>query len=51
MQSGFEHELKIRWLGPCYHIPGVQGNSVAKSNVPDIRERFRYDTLSQEHEM
>ena len=51
IQSGFEHELKKRWLGDCYHLPGVQGNSVAKSNVPDIRERFRYDTLSEELNM
>ncbi|KAG8530823.1 uncharacterized protein KY384_004180 [Bacidia gigantensis] len=51
IQSGFEHELKKRWLGDCYHLPGVQGNSVAKSNVPDIREKFRYDTLMEELEM
>ena len=48
VQSGFEHELKKWWLGDCYHLPGVEGNSVAKSNVPDIRERFRYDTLLEE---
>ena len=51
LQSGFEHELKQRWLGPSYDLQGVDGNDVAKSNVPDIRERFRYDTLAQEHEM
>ncbi|KAL9103283.1 MAG: hypothetical protein Q9163_001661 [Psora crenata] len=48
IQSGFEHELKKRWLGDRYHSSGVEGNSVAKSNVPDIRERFRSDTLQEE---
>ena len=51
IQSGFEHALKQRWLGPDYHLPGVTGNNVAKSNVPNIRERFRHDTLVQELEM
>ena len=51
IQSGFEHELKQRWLGPDYHLPGVNGNNVAKSNVPNIREKFRHDTLVQELEM
>lgn len=51
IQSGFEHELKQRWLGPDYHLPGVTGNSVAKSNVPNIRKKFRHDTLVQELEM
>ena len=50
MQSGFEHELKQRWLGPDYHLPGVQGNNVAKSNVPNIREKFRFETLDHEHQ-
>ncbi|KAL8823867.1 MAG: hypothetical protein Q9191_005484, partial [Dirinaria sp. TL-2023a] len=48
LQSGFEHELKQRWLGVDYRLPGVQGNSVAKSNVPDIRKKYRQDTLDYE---
>ncbi|KAL9585113.1 MAG: hypothetical protein Q9212_001710 [Teloschistes hypoglaucus] len=51
MQSGFEHELKQRWLGPNYHLPGVQGNNVAKTNVPNLREEFRHRTLEHEREM
>lgn len=51
MQSGFEHELKQRWLGPNYHLPGVQGNNVAKTNVPNLREDFRHRTLEHEREM
>ncbi|KAI9713302.1 MAG: hypothetical protein M1812_006661 [Candelaria pacifica] len=50
-QSGFEHVVKQRWLGPSYILPGVKGNTVAKSNVPDIREAFRHETLLQEHLM
>lgn len=48
MQSGFERELKQRWLGSNYLLPGVKGNDVVKSNVPDIREKFREDTLLQQ---
>ncbi|KAL1965321.1 hypothetical protein VTN77DRAFT_5923 [Rasamsonia byssochlamydoides] len=44
-QSGFELALKQRWLGTQCHLPGVAGNNVAKSNVPDIREAFRHETL------
>ena len=44
-QSGFERSLKARWLGSDCSLPGVSGNNVAKSNVPDIREAFRHETL------
>ncbi|KAL8943550.1 MAG: hypothetical protein Q9216_001008 [Gyalolechia sp. 2 TL-2023] len=50
-QSGFEYELKQRWLGPNYQLPGVQGNNVAKTNVPNMREGFRHNTLENEREM
>lgn len=43
-QSGFELSLKQRWLGSNCSRPGVAGNNVAKSNVPDIREAFRHET-------
>ncbi|KAF7712169.1 AMP deaminase [Penicillium ucsense] len=47
-QSGFELSLKKRWLGSNCGLPGVAGNNVAKSNVPDIREAFRQETLQAE---
>ncbi|EDN91991.1 hypothetical protein SS1G_07853 [Sclerotinia sclerotiorum 1980 UF-70] len=50
-QSGFEHSVKQRWLGPDYDLPGVKGNTMAKSNVPNIREGFRHETLMQELSM
>jgi AMP deaminase len=48
VQSGFEFAIKQRWLGPDFHLPGVKGNTMAKSNVPNIREGFRHETLLQE---
>ncbi|KAE8385239.1 hypothetical protein BDV23DRAFT_165234 [Aspergillus alliaceus] len=47
-QSGFELSLKQRWLGANCSAAGVYGNNVAKSNVPDIREEFRHETLMRE---
>ncbi|KAH6670702.1 hypothetical protein B0J14DRAFT_640687 [Halenospora varia] len=47
-QSGYEHAVKQRWLGRDYNLPGVRGNLMAKSNVPNIREGFRHETLLQE---
>ncbi|KAJ5307147.1 hypothetical protein N7476_007803 [Penicillium atrosanguineum] len=47
-QSGFELSLKQRWLGSNCSAHGVAGNNVAKSNVPDIREAFRHETLQAE---
>ncbi|KAJ5915260.1 hypothetical protein N7454_011014, partial [Penicillium verhagenii] len=48
IQSGFELSLKKRWLGSNCNLPGFAGNNVAKSNVPDIREAFRHETLQSE---
>ncbi|KAJ5370123.1 AMP deaminase [Penicillium cataractarum] len=50
-QSGFELSLKRRWLGSDCGLPGVAGNNVAKSNVPDIREAFRHETLLAERSL
>ncbi|KAK1911919.1 putative zinc finger protein [Pyrenophora teres f. teres] len=47
-QSGFEHVVKQKWLGGNYHLPGVAGNDMARSNVPSIREAFRHETLMGE---
>ena len=48
-QCGFELQLKQRWLGKYCYLPGVLGNDVSKSNVPDLREAFRHETLKSEH--
>ncbi len=48
LQSGWEMEIKRHWLGPNFYLPGPRGNVVAKTNVPDIRLRFREETLREE---
>ncbi|KAI5776656.1 hypothetical protein EDC01DRAFT_681312 [Geopyxis carbonaria] len=48
LQSGFEHALKARWLGNDFHLPGIGGNNMDKSNVPNIRISFRHETLQEE---
>jgi AMP deaminase len=48
LQSGWEAQLKRRWLGNEYHVPGPKGNEINKSNVPSIRLTYRYLTLVEE---
>uniref|UniRef100_A0AC34QH07 AMP deaminase n=1 Tax=Panagrolaimus sp. JU765 TaxID=591449 RepID=A0AC34QH07_9BILA len=48
LQSGFEHRVKIHWLGPNYREEGVLGNDVSRTNVPDIRVSFRHEALIDE---
>ncbi|KAF9433929.1 AMP deaminase [Entomortierella beljakovae] len=51
IQSGFENKVKKDWLGENWHLPGVEGNNMAKSNVPNIRIGFRHVTLQEELDM
>jgi len=46
--SGFPHKMKQHWLGPNYTREGVAGNDISRTNVPDIRVAFRYETLLDE---
>ena len=48
LQSGFPDHAKQHWLGPNYHLPGVAGNDVKRTNIPNIRVAFRYETLMDE---
>jgi AMP deaminase len=48
LQSGFEHEVKTAWLGEGYWLPGAAGNNPAKTNIPQSRRCFRYETLVDE---
>ncbi|KAL7820544.1 hypothetical protein V8C44DRAFT_316968 [Trichoderma aethiopicum] len=50
-QSGYERSIKQQWLGQDFEKPGKDGNNVAKTNVPDRREEFRYHTLLQERDI
>lgn len=40
--------MKHHWLGPNYTREGVAGNDISRTNVPDIRVGFRYETLVDE---
>lgn len=51
LQSGFEAAVKQRWLGPNYQVPGVGGNAMEKTNVPNIRVEYRHETLLEELKM
>ncbi|XP_067012263.1 AMP deaminase 2 isoform X2 [Anabrus simplex] len=48
LMSGFPHKMKQYWLGPNYTKEGVAGNDITRTNVPDIRVGFRYETLVDE---
>ncbi|KAG5684195.1 hypothetical protein PVAND_013434 [Polypedilum vanderplanki] len=48
IMSGFSHKVKQHWLGPNYTREGVAGNDITRTNVPDIRVAFRYETLLDE---
>eukprot|EP00094_Tigriopus_californicus_P004108 TCALIF_03957-PA protein Name:"Similar to Ampd2 AMP deaminase 2 (Rattus norvegicus)" AED:0.05 eAED:0.05 QI:23/1/0.88/1/0.87/1/9/284/755 len=48
VMSGFSHHMKQHWLGPNYMREGVAGNDMTRTNVPDIRVAYRYETLVDE---
>lgn len=48
IQSGFEMEVKGRWLGQYWYLPGDAGNEINKTNVPNSRLVFRHRTLQGE---
>lgn len=41
-------QVKSHWLGPNYTKEGPEGNDIRRTNVPDIRVSYRYETLCQE---
>ncbi|KAF9392669.1 AMP deaminase [Mortierella sp. AD011] len=49
--SGFENKIKKHWIGKKWYLPGVEGNDMAKTNVPNIRVAFRSETLREELDM
>lgn len=51
LQSGWEAQIKSHWVGKDFEKEGVEGNDVEKTNVPDIRINYRYETLSTELEL
>ncbi|OQR69064.1 AMP deaminase 2-like [Tropilaelaps mercedesae] len=51
LMSGFPHSVKRNWLGHDYDCEGVASNDVRKTNVPDIRVAYRFETLVGELDM
>ncbi|GMM34031.1 AMP deaminase [Saccharomycopsis crataegensis] len=51
LQSGFENKLKKNWISAKVGVDGPDGNDLEKTNVPDIRLAYRYDTLMNEREL
>lgn len=41
-------QSKQYWLGPNYTKEGVAGNDITRTNVPDIRVAYRYETVVDE---
>uniref|UniRef100_A0A8C8DCJ1 AMP deaminase n=1 Tax=Oncorhynchus tshawytscha TaxID=74940 RepID=A0A8C8DCJ1_ONCTS len=48
LMSGFSHKVKSYWLGPHYIKEGQEGNDIRRTNVPDIRVEYRYETMCEE---
>lgn len=48
LMSGFSHKVKSYWLGPHYMQEGQEGNDIRRTNVPDIRLAYRFETLCEE---
>jgi len=48
LMSGFPHEFKQHWIGQQYQREGVSGNDVQRTNLPNIRVAYRYETLVDE---
>jgi hypothetical protein len=38
----------MHWVHETYWQPGPQGNDIHKTNVPNLRMRFRYDNHQEE---
>jgi len=48
IMSGFQEKTKEHWIGENYKKKGVSGNAIEKTNLPDIRVAYRYETLLAE---
>ncbi|KAI9099699.1 hypothetical protein DFS34DRAFT_678264 [Phlyctochytrium arcticum] len=51
LQSGWELKIKKHWLGARCNLHGPAGSAIQKSNVPNIRLAYRYQTLMKERYM
>ncbi|KAK9839161.1 hypothetical protein WJX74_010777 [Apatococcus lobatus] len=51
LHSGFPHQVKMHWVHSLYWRQGPEGNDIHKTNVPNLRMRFRFDTFSEEQHL
>lgn len=47
-QARVAAQVKKHWVGTHYWRPGPSGNDIHKTNVPNLRMRFRYDCHQEE---
>ncbi|XP_015785478.1 AMP deaminase 2 isoform X2 [Tetranychus urticae] len=48
LMSGFPIKVKQHWIGPDYAKEGVACNDITRTNLPDVRVAYRYETLVDE---
>ncbi|TNN82937.1 AMP deaminase 2 [Liparis tanakae] len=48
LMSGFSQGVKDFWLGPHHTKEGQESNDIRRTNVPDIRVAYRYETMCEE---
>lgn len=48
LQSGFDHQSKLHWLGKDYFLRSPESNDTHVTNVPKIRIAFRLGLLDEE---
>ena len=48
LKRGGAPQVKMHWVHENYWQPGPQGNDIQKTNVPNLRMRFRYDNHQEE---
>lgn len=41
-------QVKMHWVHQYYWLQGPQGNDIHKTNVPNLRMRFRFDNHQEE---
>ena len=48
LPSSSHPQVKQHWLGQYYDEEGVAGNDITRTNIPNVRVAYRYETLSEE---
>ncbi|KAI9268892.1 hypothetical protein BDA99DRAFT_502916 [Phascolomyces articulosus] len=51
IQSGWENCIKEEWIGKDWYKHGAEGNDMKKTNIPDIRLKYRQEALLNELDM